>query len=382
MKPADNDPMRAYSQSLKHKAMKTHVHAHGFVQPMGLSARQYPRQQQRATQGQARRQSHGKELLKKRQLGGGNTTTVTVAPASTRQDENANSNITQPQPPQQQQQQQLSGKKHHRHATAITDRTLSKSLSDIAVPVEIQEPQAAAAPSTKSPSLLTTDVTQPLEDESSSVRSSDNVHSDSIVDSISAGMSGIHMTPSAASSSSSVTAPDSHPPPTHARLLAAAASAAPLPRNDWVRLAPHLTLMDEQQDIRHHLLAREQSARVTGAYIHQQPELNFLMREILIDWLQGVAFRYRFKPETMMGCTSLLDRFLSVRECARSKFQLVGITCLIVAAKYEEVRRTSLHLLVWWSEHLDSSHPCFISCYLFLSSVSPPLHRKFYRHHR
>jgi hypothetical protein len=65
--------------------------------------------------------------------------------------------------------------------------------------------------------------------------------------------------------------------------------------------------------------------------------LNYRMREILLDWLQGVSGRFRLKVEAMMLCTSLLDRFLSKRECSRDKFQLVGISCLILAAKYEEI---------------------------------------------
>ena len=41
-------------------------------------------------------------------------------------------------------------------------------------------------------------------------------------------------------------------------------------------------------------------------------------------------------PETLYLAINLLDRMLSERQCSLSKLQLLGVTCLRVAAKYEE----------------------------------------------
>jgi hypothetical protein len=41
-------------------------------------------------------------------------------------------------------------------------------------------------------------------------------------------------------------------------------------------------------------------------------------------------------PETLYLAINLLDRMLSKRQCSLSKLQLLGITCLRIAAKYEE----------------------------------------------
>ena len=41
-------------------------------------------------------------------------------------------------------------------------------------------------------------------------------------------------------------------------------------------------------------------------------------------------------PETLHLAINLLDRLLSKRQCSLSRLQLLGITCLRIAAKYEE----------------------------------------------
>jgi hypothetical protein len=44
---------------------------------------------------------------------------------------------------------------------------------------------------------------------------------------------------------------------------------------------------------------------------------------------------------------SLIDRFLSARAVAVAKLQLVGITCLLIAAKHEEICAPSVNNLVY-----------------------------------
>lgn len=68
-----------------------------------------------------------------------------------------------------------------------------------------------------------------------------------------------------------------------------------------------------------------------------QPELQWKMRAILIDWLIEVHGKFRLLPETLFLAVNLVDRFLSARVISLVKLQLVGTTALFVAAKYEEV---------------------------------------------
>nr|CCC96149.1 unnamed protein product [Trypanosoma congolense IL3000] len=80
-------------------------------------------------------------------------------------------------------------------------------------------------------------------------------------------------------------------------------------------------------------------------YLTYQPEINEKMRMILVDWLIDVHLKFKLHPETLYLTVSIVDRYLSsvnTRRMAgqyvpRSKLQLVGITGILLAAKYEEI---------------------------------------------
>ena len=61
------------------------------------------------------------------------------------------------------------------------------------------------------------------------------------------------------------------------------------------------------------------------------------MRAILIDWLVEVHMKFRLVPETLYLCVNIIDRYCSVQEVRRSQLQLVGVTALFLACKYEEI---------------------------------------------
>jgi G2/mitotic-specific cyclin 2 len=73
-----------------------------------------------------------------------------------------------------------------------------------------------------------------------------------------------------------------------------------------------------------------------------QLHLEWRMRGILVDWLIEVHAKFRLLPETLFLCVNLVDRFLSSRTIGMEKLQLVGITALLVASKYEEVMAPSI----------------------------------------
>ncbi|GAA5900356.1 hypothetical protein JCM8208_005337 [Rhodotorula glutinis] len=72
-------------------------------------------------------------------------------------------------------------------------------------------------------------------------------------------------------------------------------------------------------------------------YMSTQNEVTWKMRGILIDWLVEIHTKFRLLPETIFLAVNIIDRFLSVRVVSLVKFQLVGVTALFIAAKYEEV---------------------------------------------
>ncbi|KAG8216530.1 cyclin-like protein [Butyriboletus roseoflavus] len=72
-------------------------------------------------------------------------------------------------------------------------------------------------------------------------------------------------------------------------------------------------------------------------YMSSQKELAWSMRGILLDWLVQVHARFRLLPETFFLCVNIIDRFLSARVVSLAKLQLVGITCLFISSKVEEI---------------------------------------------
>lgn len=71
-------------------------------------------------------------------------------------------------------------------------------------------------------------------------------------------------------------------------------------------------------------------------YMDSHKDLTWNMRGLLGDWLMHTHARFGMMPETLFLCINLVDRFLSARVVSLAKLQLVGVTCLFIAAKVEE----------------------------------------------
>lgn len=69
----------------------------------------------------------------------------------------------------------------------------------------------------------------------------------------------------------------------------------------------------------------------------RQDDISEKMRAILIDWLIEVHLKFKLRHETLFLTVNILDRFLAVQKVARQRLQLVGVTALMLAAKYEEI---------------------------------------------
>ena len=73
-----------------------------------------------------------------------------------------------------------------------------------------------------------------------------------------------------------------------------------------------------------------------------QPIITCQMRAVLIDWLVEVADDFKLATETLYLAVAHIDRFLSVRQISNKELQLLGTTCLLIAAKYEEINPPSI----------------------------------------
>ncbi|GAA0151064.1 kinase activator [Lithospermum erythrorhizon] len=91
-------------------------------------------------------------------------------------------------------------------------------------------------------------------------------------------------------------------------------------------------------DIYQHLKAMELGRRPLADYMEKmQKDITQTMRGILIDWLVEVAEEYRLVPDTLYLTVNLIDRFLSNNYVEKQKLQLLGVTCMLIASKYEEI---------------------------------------------
>jgi G2/mitotic-specific cyclin 1/2 len=72
-------------------------------------------------------------------------------------------------------------------------------------------------------------------------------------------------------------------------------------------------------------------------YMSHQDDLEWKTRGILVDWLIEVHTRFHLLPETLFLAVNVIDRFLSEKVVQLDRLQLVGITAMFIASKYEEV---------------------------------------------
>ncbi|XP_044475153.1 cyclin-A1-1-like [Mangifera indica] len=91
-------------------------------------------------------------------------------------------------------------------------------------------------------------------------------------------------------------------------------------------------------DIYKHLRASEAKKRPATDFMERiQKDINCSMRAILIDWLVEVAEEYRLVPDTLYLTVNYIDRYLSGNAMNRQRLQLLGVACMMIAAKYEEI---------------------------------------------
>ncbi|OXU27807.1 hypothetical protein TSAR_006197 [Trichomalopsis sarcophagae] len=70
----------------------------------------------------------------------------------------------------------------------------------------------------------------------------------------------------------------------------------------------------------------------------RHPTLQPRMRAILLDWLIEVCEVYKLHRETYYLAMDYIDRYLSTHHnVPKNQLQLIGITCLFIAAKVEEI---------------------------------------------
>ncbi|KAL8252095.1 hypothetical protein R6Q59_035788 [Mikania micrantha] len=87
-----------------------------------------------------------------------------------------------------------------------------------------------------------------------------------------------------------------------------------------------------------HNMEMEVKRRPMVDYIEKvQKDVSVNMRGVLVDWLVEVAEEYRLLPDTLYLTISYIDRFLSANVLNRQRLQLLGVSSMLIASKYEEI---------------------------------------------
>lgn len=104
-----------------------------------------------------------------------------------------------------------------------------------------------------------------------------------------------------------------------------------------------LMVAEYSNDIFDYLYELEKKYMPNADYMDDQKDLEWQQRGLLMDWLVEIHSKLHLLPETLYLATNIIDRFMTLRVVSLDKIQLVGVTALLLAAKYEEVFPPVLH---------------------------------------
>ncbi|KAJ4838576.1 G2/mitotic-specific cyclin S13-6 [Turnera subulata] len=122
---------------------------------------------------------------------------------------------------------------------------------------------------------------------------------------------------------------------------------------DAAEVHNHLAAVEYVEDIYKFYKLAENENRPCD-YMGSQPEINEKMRSILVDWLIDVHLKFELSQETLYLTINIIDRFLSTKMVPRRELQLVGISAMLTASKYEEIWAPEVNDLVCISDRAYS----------------------------
>ncbi|XP_045215564.1 cyclin-O protein B-like isoform X2 [Mercenaria mercenaria] len=102
---------------------------------------------------------------------------------------------------------------------------------------------------------------------------------------------------------------------------------------------------DYVSEIYLHRLSLEEKYHVP-ACLDNQPEVSTGVRRVLIQWLTSVHHSLKLCQDTLYLAVNIIDRVLDVMQVSRDCLELLGVTCLLVASKQNEICPPEIHELL------------------------------------
>ncbi|XP_076644294.1 G2/mitotic-specific cyclin-B-like [Halictus rubicundus] len=107
-------------------------------------------------------------------------------------------------------------------------------------------------------------------------------------------------------------------------------------------------------DIYEYLRTLESKYHVKKGYLTGQ-EVTPKMRSVLVDWLIEVHQQFRLLQETLYLTVAIIDRFLQAfHSIDKKNLQLVGVTAMFIASKYEEMYSPDISDFVYITDNAYS----------------------------
>lgn len=106
--------------------------------------------------------------------------------------------------------------------------------------------------------------------------------------------------------------------------------------------------VEYQHDIRSYLhkLEKQPGLRPDPDYMELQRDIDSKKRTILINWLVEVADDFQLQTETLFMSITIIDRFLSKMFIPTDRLQLLGVSAMFTASKYEEIYPPTLNQFI------------------------------------
>ena len=94
-------------------------------------------------------------------------------------------------------------------------------------------------------------------------------------------------------------------------------------------------------------------------YMKNQKEINDQMRSILVDWIIDVHHKFGFTDETLFMTILIIDRYCSIEQVTRIKYQCLGITALMIACKHEEINVPKVEDFIYITDNAYTKEEVF-----------------------
>jgi hypothetical protein len=104
------------------------------------------------------------------------------------------------------------------------------------------------------------------------------------------------------------------------------------------------------KDIYAYLSQVEKQYRVSANFLDRKI-VTTKMRAVLIDWLIQVHLKFHLLQETLYLCVQIIDAYLQVQDVPKMHLQLVGVTAMFVASKYEEMYVPAIDDFVYMTDN-------------------------------